>query len=173
MAGVIMSTRNAAGGGRADRDTCRSGAERSPGTGRDRHRGSHLQDPLRSSARITGESPLARADRGQVPHLCGWRVEPLHNRGDDRCGRQSGKARLGAKTDGDAARRTPPLAKRAWDSRGSPRLTEVRAGVAAMAPVAPRSSVGSLLYTRLSRSGSYPPAKRNRPQPRTYTRTFA
>ena len=59
---------------------------------------------LRPSSRLGREPAVARADREQVPHLCGGRADPVRHRGDDRGRRRPGEPGLGAKAHGHAPR---------------------------------------------------------------------
>ena len=87
----------------------RSVAERlqAVGRGRDGRRQEAL-GALRSPARIVREPADARADRGQVPHLCQGRAAGRGRRGGHRRGQPARGFGLGAQADGSA----PPAATR-------------------------------------------------------------
>ena len=127
-AGSLRRCEHAARRGRADRDTSRSGADRGAGGGRDRERGFKAYRALRTSPRFRREPPLPRADRKQIPHLCGGRAEPIRDCGDDRGNRASGKPSLGAKAHEHAPRIRAARSGRPRPARRSARLTDVPAG---------------------------------------------
>src|SRR5260370_40294354 len=59
---------------------------------------------LRGAVRCTGKPAFSSADRGQIPHLCGWTAFAVTHRGRDRCGRAVGACGVGSAYHGYAAR---------------------------------------------------------------------